>query len=561
MDFQKLLENKPLLYAIIGGAIFLILLVGMLGTALSKGGAKSDGMKNVSSQPIQVDIDLLTTDNLGKALEIQALLAKKGIAVSRKVDGTKSVLYLKKGDCTTGLKKCTTEQRDLAVIAIVESGLFDENVGLEVFDKGDFTSTKEDKKIRLTRAVNGELSRLIRKISNVDTASVFISIPEQSMFSSMQKSVTATVQISTKDGERLDQNKVKAITNLLLGSVSGLSSENISITDTNGNVYHSIMNASDEMIAKIEENDRYMQKKVAMQLDSLVGKGNYVATVSTFLRQAPVERYTIEYNPDKKAEVSQQSFREGLGDQTSDASSGTGAVSVYLPNGLNAAGSNTSSNQNRNYSRTASETQYGVSKTQTNEYIAPGVVEEISIAVTLDRNALPTNVTMNELKELIAKAANPKVSSDDVSIAFKDSTEPNLIDDKTSNLPKAEETGNPWWLTVALSGAGILLALMILSGKVRSSASLNREELEMIRQQAEQQNMQLSNINEQTAQLASRQSELAQGLLEQQNRTVAISQQQPDTQALANALNNLSNELSNEEDEAPDKIKSWIEEN
>jgi len=559
MDFQKLLENKPLLYAIIGGAIGLVLLIGILGAVLNKGGSKSDGMKTVSSQPIQTDVDLLTTDNLGKALEIQALLAKKGIAVSRKVDGTKSVLYLRKGDCTTGLKKCTTEQRDLAVIAIVESGLFDENVGLEVFDKGDFTSTKEDKKIRLTRAVNGELSRLIRKISNVDTASVFISIPEQSMFSSMQKAITATVQISTKDGERLDQNKVKAITNLLLGSVSGLSGENISITDTNGNVYHSIMNASDEMIARLEENDRYMQKKVATQLDSLVGKGNYVATVSTFVRQAPVEKYTIEYNPDKRAEVSQQSFREGLGDQATDASTGTGAVSVYLPNGLNTANSNSSSSQNRNYSRTATETQYGVSKTQINEYIAPGVVEEISIAVTLDRNALPTNVTLTELKELIAKAANPKVSADDVSIAFKDSTEPNLIDDKLSNLPNAEDTGNPWWLTIALSGAGVLLALIIISSKIKSSAQINKEELEMIRQQTAQQNMQLDNINQQTAQLASRQSELAQGLLEQQNRVVSIPQQ--DTQSLVNALNTISNELANGEEDSSDKIKSWIEEN
>ncbi len=558
MDFQKLLENKPLLYAIIGGAIGLVLLMTILGATLSKG-KSSDGMKNVSEQPIQLDIDLLTTDNLGKALEIQALLAKKGIAVSRKVDGTKSVLYLKKGDCTTGLKKCTTEQRDLAVIAIVESGLFDENVGLEVFDKGDFTSTKEDKKIRLTRAVNGELSRLIRKISNVDTASVFISIPEQSMFSSMQKAVTATVQIATKDGERLDQNKVKAITNLLLGSVSGLSAENISITDTNGNVYHSIMNASDEMIARLEENDRYMQKKVAMQLDSLVGKGNYVATVSTFVRQAPVERYTIEYNPDKKAEVSEQSFREGLGDQTSDSSRGSGAVSVYLPNGLNAANSNSSSNQNRNYSRTASEIQYGVSKTQTNEYISAGVVEDISIAVTLDRNALPTNVTLTELKELIAKAANPKVSADSVSIAFKDTTEPNLMDDKPSNLPKPDETGNPWWLTIALSGVGILLLLKIVSDKVRRSTAINRQEIELIRQQNEEQNMQLDSIHQQTAELANRQSELAQGLIDQQNRTVAIPQQQ-NPEILVNALNNLSNELSNNDEDNSDKIKSWIEE-
>ena len=57
------------------------------------------------------------------------------------------------------MKKCTTEQRDKALMIIVESGLYDQNVGLEVFDKGDFTSTKEDKRIRLVRAMNGELVR------------------------------------------------------------------------------------------------------------------------------------------------------------------------------------------------------------------------------------------------------------------------------------------------------------------------------------------------------------------------------------------------------------------
>ena len=159
-------------------------------------------------------------------------------------------------------------------MTIVQSGLMDQNVGLEVFDKGDFTSTKEDKKIRLTRAINGELSRLIKRIDGVDNASVFISIPEQTMFTAMQKPVTATVQLVVPVGTKLDQLKVKAITNLLLGSVSGLEAENISISDTNGNVYHSIMNASDEMLARIEENDKYMQQKVQLQLDRRIGKGN-----------------------------------------------------------------------------------------------------------------------------------------------------------------------------------------------------------------------------------------------------------------------------------------------
>lgn len=317
MDFQKILENKPLLYGIIGGiVIFIALLVTILTFA---GKSSGGGAQEISGEPIKEDVELVRTDNAGKAIEIQALLARNDIAASRKLDGTKSIIYLKKGDCTTGRKKCTSEQRDKAILAIVKSGLMDQNVGLEVFDKGDFTSTKEDKKIRLTRAINGELARLIKQIDPITNASVFISIPEDTMFTSMKKPVTATVQVTISDTDKvgkLDAMKVKAITNLLLGSVSGLTADNIAITDTNGNTYSSIMDAEDEMLEKLQENDRYMQQKVEQQLNRLLGgKGNYVATVSTFLRQAPMERTRIEYDPDKKASVAEQSFTEGLRDQ------------------------------------------------------------------------------------------------------------------------------------------------------------------------------------------------------------------------------------------------------
>ena len=533
MDFQKILENKPLLYGIIGAVVLLLALFVTIGI-VSSSNKPSNGTE-ITGEPLKENVDLLTTDNAGKAIEIQALLAKYDIVVSRRLDGTKSILYLKKGDCKTGRKACYTTDRDLALIQIVQSGLMDQNVGLEIFDKGDFTSTKEDKKIRLSRAINGELSRLIRRIDGVDNASVFISIPEQTMFTSMQKPVTATVQITlAKDATKLDQLKVKAITNLLLGSVTGLTAENIAITDTNGNTYHSIMDAEDER---------------------LIGQGNYVATVSTFLRQAPVEKYTIDYDPNRKASVTEQTFSEGLGDQTNDSNKNVNAVSVYLPNGLPNGSSDSS--QNRNYSRTARETQYGVTKTQTNEYIKPGVVEDISIAVTLDKNSLPANTTLEELKELIAKAASPKVNPENVSIAFSDSTDPYLASDRPANLPKPDETGNPWWLAIALSAIGLIIVFKAVSNKVQQVQEANRREVEMLRQKTAQQEQQLSDISQRAAQLTERQSELAQGLVEQQQRGY-IQQQNP--AQLADTLSNLSAELSDADDEeAGEKIKSWIE--
>lgn len=550
MDFNKILENKPLLYGIIGGVVLIIAVVVLaIAIASNNGGGKSS--EAVGGEPLKANVDLLTTDNLGKALEIQALLAKQGITAERSLDGTKSKLFLNKNNCSTLTKKCTITDRDNAIIAIVQSGLVDQNVGLEIFDKGDFTSTKEDKRIRLARAMNGELARLIKQIKPIQNATVFISIPENSSMFEDEKPRTATVQLVMPIDEKLDQLKVKAITNLIIGS-TGISAENIAITDTNGNVYHSVMNAEDEMLQKLEENDKYMQQKISKQLDRLVGPGNYVATVSTFLRQAPVEKFSIEYDPTKKASVSEQSFREGLGDRTQDQSQGVNAVSTYLPNGLPTSG--TDSSQSRNYSRQATETQYGVTKTQTNEYIKPGVIEDISIAVTLDRNNLPSDTTLEELKELIARAASPKVSANDVSIAFTNSTDPYLTPEKQQALPKVDETGNPWWLALLLSGLGLIIIFKAISAKVKRIKEENEMEVEALRQQTLEQERQLKDINSRASQLTQRQSELAQDLINQQQKAAIP---QFDESLLTDSLDSISSEIT---EDSADKIKSWIEE-
>lgn len=555
MDFSKLLENKPLLYTIIA-VVVVVLAISVTIGVVSSGKGSVDG-KAVNEKVIKEPLDLLTTDNLGKAIEIQALLAKEGINADRAMDGTKNKLVL---------KQYTQSQRDMALLTIVKSGLMDQNAGLEIFDKGDFTSTKEDKRIRLARAINGELARLIRKMGGIDDASVFVSIPEQTMFTTMQKPITATVQVTLpvsadpNTEDKLDNMKVKAITNLLLGSVTGLTADNISITDTNGNVYSNIMNSEDEMVEKSQENDKYMQQKVNAQLDKLIGKGNYVATVSTFLRQSPMETTSINYDPTKKTSVNEQTFTEGLGDNSRDSSqSAGGAVSVYLPNGMQqATGGGGNSSQSKSYERSARETQYGVSKTQTSEYSKAGIVEEVSVAVTLSKSALPPDTTLEELKDLIAGSAGPKVSAKNVTIALSDSIDPYLASDKPANLPKPDETGNPWWLAIVALVIGLAGGLKYISGKVKIAQDRQREELLQLQEKTYEQERQLRDVNLKAAELTERQSQMAQGLIEQQNRTAAPQPIQ------ANELNNTIKDLKSDlegldEEEAGEKIKNWIE--
>ena len=553
-QFKNILENKILVASIAGGIVLLLVIFIICGTVAASKKADKEGI-DVSKQPLKENVDLLTTDNLGKALEIQALLAKNNIVASRLVDGTKSKVYLKAGDCTPGIKKCTTEQRDRAIMVIVESGLYDQNVGLEIFDKGDFTSTKEDKKIRLVRAMNGELARLIKRIDGINDASVFISIPEQSMFAANQKPVTATVQLSVATGQVLSMSTIKAVSNLLLGSVSGLTAANISVTDTNGHVYSSLVDAQSEMLERLQQNDKYMQEKVQAQLNRLVGNGKYVATVSTFLKQAPVERFTIAYDPDKKAAVNEQSFSEGLGDQTVDSNRNTNAVSVYLPNGLPTG--NSDSSQNRSYQRTAKETQYGVTKVQTNEYMSPGTIEEISIAVTLEKDALPVELTLEELKELVAHAASPKASPENVTIAFADTLDPFMASDKNVKAPIKASHGNPWWLAIVLMFFGLLFGHNLLTNRIKAAKEVQEDELAKLREQNEAQEKQIKDLSVNAANLIQKQTQLQQGLIEQQNKPAVL----PTSAAeIREALRELKREFEGaDEAETGERIRSWIE--
>lgn len=556
---QELLKNKTVLYSAIGATILIVVLLIVGIVMMSKPKDKSQTYEKVIDTPFE----LFTTDNPGKAIEVQALLARENIVAKRKAEGSKTTL---------SLEKYTPSQRDQALLTIVSSGLMDQYVGLEIFDKGDFTSTKEDKKIRLARAINGELSRLIRKIDPIENASVFISIPEQTMFSQDKKPITATVQIVIPSGTKLETNKIRAIKNLLLGSVSGLIAENISITDTNGNVYNSIANSSDDQLAKLQEQDQYMQAKVASQLDRLVGKGNYVVTVSTFLRQVPKETTKIEYDPNSKIALTEQTFSEGLGDRTQDSNAGLNAVSVYLPNGLPASGSDSS--QNRNYTRTARETQYGISKSQTTEYSKTGSVEEISIAVTIESSAMPSNMTIDELKAQVARSASPKVSIDNVSIAFSDSIEPYLAGDKPVNLPKPDESGNPWWLTIALVIILLTAGYTYLSKKLKEKAEKQQEEVDALRKKTADQEKQLNDVNLKASQLIEKQQQMAQGLMEQQalsqqfvqqisnqQQAPAIPQQpQQAVNELEDVLDDVRSDLSVADvDELGDQVKSWLE--
>ena len=72
-----------------------------------------------------------------------------------------------------------------------------------------------------------------------------------------------------------------------------------------------------------------MQRKVAHQLNKLVGEGHYVVTVSTLLREATKETLHEAYVPEQAAVANQQTFEENLNSAGAEAHTG-GAVSTIV---------------------------------------------------------------------------------------------------------------------------------------------------------------------------------------------------------------------------------------
>ncbi len=554
-QLQALLQDRQKLGIAIGVVVVVLALIIWGVIAGSGGGHKDPNMEKLPDD--KRELALVTST--GKAIEIQALLARENIHLESLGTGDKITLSFEKGT--------TKGQKDQALITLVQSGLMDKNVGLEAFDKGDLTASREEKRIKLIRSQQGEIARLIKKIDPIEDASVNIAIPEQTLFRSDEKPMSATVQVTLPSGTRLSKEKVRAVTNLIVGSLQGLDSSNVTVTDTNGNTYSSVLDNSSEIGDKIEEQDSYMKQKVATQLDRLVGSGNYVVTVSTEVRQAPKETMTQEFDPQGGVISSKQAFNENLNSNGTGPAAG-GPTSSFLPNALNTTITNGRSS--KDYNRNGVEVAYSNSKTQWVETRPVGMIEDISIAVTIDSNHFPGGMSVNELQGLLARAASPKVRPENVSIAQSDmqKTPPVSHLDGMDDSGSSSSTDLSWMFWAGGAVLICILAVALLSmqrggSKVPEESMMQtQQELQQLREFASQQQAQLQATQQQTQMILEAQQRQMQQAQALENTVLESQKRIATTGGLQQTLEELKEVISSEalEDDNLDmEIKSWIE--
>jgi len=277
-------------------------------------------------------------------------------------------------------------------------------VGYEIFNETRFGETDTDKRMKYLMALQGELTRTIEEIEEVDSARVLIAMPQTSLFIQEEQEPTASVLLKLKPYASLKPEQVKAIMNLVSHSVERLKPQNVSVIDGNGNDLSEIVaetvfspNASKftaNQLALKQQYEADLARSVQSMLEKMRGPGKAVVRANVAMDFDQIERTSEIYGD---AVLTSEHSRE----ETSSGVTSGGANPADANMGGPSYGSVGSGVSEQ--SLTERTRNYEVSKTVETQIVAPGKVTKVSLSVLIDGELTPDE--QEKITDAVSKAA------------------------------------------------------------------------------------------------------------------------------------------------------------
>src|SRR5215208_6821420 len=121
-----------------------------------------------------------------------------------------------------------------ARIALASKGLpSSAQPGYELLDKQKLGASDFQQQVNYQRALEGQLAQTIGQIDGVGGATVQLVLPQDQLFQDQQSAAKAAVLLSGQ-GSNLNPGAIRGIAQLVSGSVKGLKQNQVSITDSSG---------------------------------------------------------------------------------------------------------------------------------------------------------------------------------------------------------------------------------------------------------------------------------------------------------------------------------------
>ncbi len=259
-------------------------------------------------------------------------------------------------------------------------------LGYGLFDKNEFGSTNFEQKVKLLRSLEGELVNTLESLTPIEQAIVHIAIPNESVFVSKKRPVTASVAITLQNNMILTPKQITGVKNLVSSSVPDLAPRNVKITDGTGQPLGDDDGASflDE-IAKIQslyrnKEEHKLEAKIIDLLSPFLGGIDAVvakASIDFDFTQTNVK--SEEYSPEsvirskQTLEENKEGFTEGNKGGVPGAISNIGPVQGLAED-----------DKKNTHNKNEATINYEISKKVSEVRGVFAVIRRISVAVAID---------------------------------------------------------------------------------------------------------------------------------------------------------------------------------
>jgi flagellar M-ring protein FliF len=353
-----------------------------------------------------------------------------------------------------------TEHLAEARVVLASAGLPHAGAGFELFDHASLGQSSFAEQVEYRRALQGELSRSITTLAQVEGARVHVALGRRSVMKDADEPPSASVALRLHAGQHLSSDQVRGVKQLVAASVEGLTPEAVVVLDDHGD----ILDGEARGLANRDGVEQDVAQRVRSMLEKIVGHGHVVVVANAEIDTSKVNQTEDLYDKDKTALRSEARTVEG--DPAGNTIGGVAGVRGNLPGAPGgAAGSGAGSGEGRLQETKNYEVSHIVRQT-----VGPAArVQKLHLAILVDEKVdakgQPIARTPDELAQLTALAKEAAGLDD----ARGDRLEIRSVkfmpdDDLGATGPAASaavDAAELPWLYIAGGGGGLVLLLII----------------------------------------------------------------------------------------------------
>lgn len=337
--------------------------------------------------------------------------------------------------------------------------------GTQMLDKLPMGASRGLEGQRLQAARERELELTVMEIDGVEGVRVHLAEPEKSVFVRENVAPTASVMVKLARGRQLSESQVRAITNLVAGSVPGLSIDAVRVVDQHGRLLSEADGVDGDRLELQQRMEEKLRLQVSQLLTPMLGDGNFSSEIQvdldmdqvTSARESYDKQGVVRSETQSASQQANAAPAQGVPGVTANtpppATTAQAGAPLGTPAAAGAPGANGESSSTKTY-------ELGREVAVSNQ--TPGKIKRLSVAVALSAETMakakPADI--EAIKQLVSAAvgADP-ARGDQVAVQVRAF--------KPAEIVPAPFWETPWFATILRNAVALIAVLLVLLLGVR----------------------------------------------------------------------------------------------